>query len=111
MKRAQCEPSSGQAPVDFGNAKWQDLSPAAACAFEALNALAKFGDDRIVDRTGHFGRNNSLGYALMLPVDAFSICSFSHCESTDLQGKKFSRMQLNGRASPKSNEGDSCRLS
>lgn len=42
MQRTECEPPTWQAPVDLGNTKRQDLPPTAACAFKAVDALAKF---------------------------------------------------------------------
>ena len=42
MQRTECKPTTWQAPIDLGNTKRQDLPPTAACAFEALDALAKF---------------------------------------------------------------------
>ena len=42
MQRTECAPPTRHAPINLGNTKRQDLSPTTACAFEALDALAKF---------------------------------------------------------------------
>lgn len=42
MQRTECKPVARQAPINLGNTKRKDLASTAACAFEALDALAKF---------------------------------------------------------------------